>query len=211
MNREHRWNQINGMKKGEKIFLLGSGTSLKGFDLGKLKDCYVIAINHSIEHYPQADALIFNDKIFMKHTTFDLDGYRGLIFASEKCKDSKPFQDWGERDNLYFFNDNRDTPILNAKTGLYHPTSTGMSALNLALQMRARRIFLLGYDYYTDGDQRHFFEDYPHHKKYPIERIVKKLRRFRQFEKYKDKIVNCNRDSLIKAFPKHSLSEVFNY
>jgi len=210
MKRDRRWNIINDHLKGQRCaFLIGGGTSLKGFDLSRLDKEFTIAINHSIEYYPQASCLIFGDKIFLHKTNFDLESYKGLIFCSEGAACSKPIQDMLPRDNIFVFEPLRDDPILNAKKGLYHPTSSGMMAINLALQMRARKIYLLGYDYYKSNGNMHWFPDYEHHKRYEEEKMQRKLKKFKNFEKYRGKIVNLNPNSMIEEFDKMSLKEYF--
>jgi len=204
-----KWQEINGMLTGQNVFLLGGGTSLIGFDRSKLDTAYVIAINHSIEHFPQAQSMIFGDKIFLSKTMFDLKTYPGKIFVSEKCIRSRPIDEMWENDNLYIFEDRRDEPTQNFKRGLFHPTSSGLLALNLAIQMKAKKIFLLGYDYYKDGGQMHFYEDYPHHKKYEESKLISKLKKFKYFDQWESRIINCNPISRIDDFKKASLEEVF--
>lgn len=212
MNRDHRWNEINGRLNGKEVFLLGGGSSLKGFDFNKLDKKIVLAVNHSIEYYPKAGMLIVADKIFFKYTTFDVTKYKGLLFISEKCKGTPPITEmWkAEKDNLYIYEDRRDEPTLNAKVGLFHPTSAGMQAITLALQMRAKHIYLMGYDYYKNNGNMHFYPDYEHHKRYDGEKMKQKLCKFSRFEPYYKKITNLNPDSLIEEFPKKRLSDIFD-
>ena len=209
MRRDHRWNNINGMMKGQKVYILGSGTSLKNFDLSKLDGSFVIAVNHSIEYYPQAPAFLFGDKIFLHKSNFDIKNYQGLIFTSEKCQRSNPIEEMVGQDNLYIYEDRRDEPVENAKVGLFHPTSSGIMALNLAIQMKAKKIYLLGFDYYKDKGKMHFFPDMPHHEQYGEERLASKLKKFKYFEKWKGRIINCNPDSFIEEFQKESLEDTF--
>lgn len=210
MNRDHRWNEINNYLSGERsVFLIGGGTSLRDFDFSLLDKEFTIAINHTIEHYPKAKCLLFGDKIFLHKTKFDFKSYDGMIFCNETCATSKPIQDLLPRDNIYLFETLRDDPVMNAKKGLYHPTSSGILAISLALQMKAKKIYLLGYDYYKLNGSMHFYPDMDHHMKYPEEKLIRKLIKFDKFEKYKNKIINLNPKSNIDMFQKKELSEVF--
>ena len=217
MKRDHRWNDIynfetkKGMLNGKTVYILGSGTSLDGFDLKKLSGKIVMAINHSIEHYPEAQMLIFADKIFLHKTKFDLVNYKGLIFCSDKCKSSKPIDKmYNEyRKNLYVYEDVRDEPVINPKVGLFHPTSTGLQALNLAIQMRAKKIFLLGYDYYKNNGNMHFYPDYDHHKKYQADKMEIKVKKFRYFEQWEQKVINLSPESLVEEFKKDDWRNYF--
>lgn len=211
MKRDHRWNEIRNMLSGKKVFILGGGTSLKGFDLDKLRNKIVIAINHSIEQYPYAQMLLFADKIFLHKTKFDFKNYKGLIFCSDKCRRSKPIDEMYEKyyKNLYVYEDVRDEPVKNPKVGLFHPTSSGLQALNLAVQMNASKIILLGYDYYKTNGEMHYYPDYDHHKKYKQDKMALKTRKFRYFEKWAPRILNLSEHSVIEEFPKMSWGTYF--
>lgn len=203
MNRDRRYNQINGMRNGKSVYILGSGSSLKGFDFSRLDNKFTIAINHTIEHY-NASALIFGDKKFVKTTTFDLDSYEGLIFASEDANYNPV------KDNVYIFKVNRSEPIANAKIGLYHCSCAGLYALNLAVQMKAKKIYLLGYDFYKDPetDSIHFYSDYEHHRKYPFERYERKCVKFKYFEQWAGLVYNCNPKSKLTMFQFMDLGDI---
>lgn len=211
MKRNHRWNIINNYLNNERsCFIIGGGTSLKGFNLSLLDKEFTIAVNHSIEHYPQASALLFGDKIFLHKTTFDLTTYEGLIFCSEGCSHSEPLQNMIPADNVFVFETLRDDPIMNAKKGLFHPTSSGIMAINLALQMKAKKIYLLGFDYYKVDGQMHWYEDYNHHKTYKEEKLQMKLKKFKNFDdKMRGKVINLNPDSSIVEFQKMDWRELF--
>ena len=198
---------VNGHLKGQDVFLLGSGTSLRDFDFSKLQDKYVIAINHSIEHY-NAQAMIFGDKIFVTKTHFNFMKYKGHIFCSEKCLGTNPIQDIHNENKrrLYVFKDRRDERSTNFKKGLFHPTSTGACAINLALIGGAKNIYLLGFDFYYNNGI-HFYQDYEHQGRMPEERMMLKLKKYAWFEKY-DNIINLNPKSNLDTFKKRPWQEV---
>lgn len=198
---------VNGHLRDKDVFILGSGTSLRNFDFTKLHDKYVIAVNHSIEHY-NAQALIFGDKVFVTKTKFDFMKYHGNIFCSEKCLGTNPIQDIHKENKrrLYVFKDRRDEPSTSFKAGLFHPTSSGALAINLALVAGARMIYLLGFDFYYNKGI-HFYPDYEHHGRMPEERMMVKLKRFAWFEKYTN-IINLNLKSNLNVFTKKSINEV---
>lgn len=211
---DDRLNDIKGMRDGGSVVIIGSGPSLKGFDFRKLDKEFTIAVNHTIEFYPEAKCLLFGDKIFLHkydRDKFDFKKYNGLIFARETCKRSEPFQSMTdyEKRNVYFYEGIRDEPSLNPKKGLFHPTSSGFLAMNLALQMGARRIYLLGFDYCRDNGSMHFFKDHEHHIKYDSERLERKLVKIKYFEKYAGKFVNCSLISKIDLFQKKHWREIW--
>jgi hypothetical protein len=114
-----------------------------------------------------------------------------------------------EQANVVIFMERRDEPILNPRVGLYHPTSSGMMALNLALQMRAATIYLLGFDYYWNNGRAHWHDEKPHHLRYPEDRLKQKLCRFARFGPWASRVVNCNKNSLVTEFRKVTLESVF--
>jgi CMP-N-acetylneuraminic acid synthetase len=108
-----------------------------------------------------------------------------------------------DNDNVYIFEKNRSTiskDIL--KDGLFHPTNSGMLAMNLALIMNAKRIYLLGFDYKYRGNQMHFFPNYPHHDTYKEEKFIKKLDKMIHFLPYENKFINLNPNSNLNLFKK---------
>jgi hypothetical protein len=211
LKRNNNWTKINGLLGGKDLFIVASGPSLKGFDFSRLKNRFTLAVNHTIEHYSDAWGLIFSDKIFLHKTSFDLEKYKGYIFCSERCAGTPPITEMMEsnRENLFVYDDRRDEPVLNAKKGLYHPTSTGLGAINLGLQMRAGKIYLMGYDFKTDETgNKHFYPDLDHHKKYSFDKYLLKIKKFNMFAKYSHKIVNLNPDSAIEVFQYMNVEDV---
>lgn len=204
---------IDNSLAGQDIYLLGSGHSLKGFDFDKLNGKNVIAINHSIEYFPQASMMLFGDKVFLEKTTFDIKKYKGKIFTSFKNQTHKTVQELKETSDIHIFDDVRKAPSDSFEYGLYHPTSSGMLALNLALIMGAGRIYLLGFDYNYQGGIIHFYDydekQYKHHYTYPESKVQNKVCKFKPFEKWAGKIINLSMDSFINVFPKQHWQGVF--
>ncbi len=204
-----KWNHIQGMRKGAEVWIVGSGPSLRGFDFSRLDGKFTIALNHTVEDFPQASALLFGDKVFLKHTTFDLAKYQGLIFAGEYTADSPAMKSVKDQPNTFIFTPRKDSVSTVGKRGLFHPCSAGVFALNLALIMDSAKIYLLGYDYHYDSGDMHYYGDrYPHHRKYDEERFMRKALKFRFFEEWKERVVNCSPTSIIAEFRKVALDEV---
>lgn len=197
-------NSIDGMWQGEDVFLLGSGGSLKGFNFNRLDAVKTIAINHTIESYPKASALLFGDRHFIDRTKFNIPAYEGLIFASQKTR----YFQMDTRENVHIFRD-ANKPTTRFVNGLYHASLSGLMAINLAIIMGAGRIFLLGYDmHYNEG--HHFYGNVYGHQNYPEKKYYAKVRRFNDFYDYKDRIFNLNPNSGITLFEKISIEEALN-
>jgi len=204
-----KYNTIKNSLTGQDCFIVGSGPSLIGFDFSILDNRYTIGINHVVEHYDNLNCLIYADRIFLKSTSYDLHNFKGKIFASEKTIYQPEIQDLLDKDNFYVFDDNRSCISFDiVKDGLFHPTNTGIMAMNLALIMNARRVYLLGYDYKYRGEQMHFYENKEHHNRYKEDKFVKKLDKMLHFCNYKDRFINLNPDSNLNLFTKKHLRSV---
>jgi hypothetical protein len=192
--------QIDGYLKNKvDCWIVGSGPSLKGFNFDKLLNKFTIALNHTIEFFPLANCLLFGDKAFLQHTTFDIIKFPGLIFASKKIEHQPPLYKIKDRDTVYIFEDRREGVSHSFDQGLYHPTSAGALALNLALIMKARNIYLLGFDYKHNGSM-HFYPDKPHHATYGEDRTIRKIEKFFKFVPHCSNIYNLSPDTNLKCF-----------
>jgi len=195
---------INNMLDRKKdVFLIGGGTSLKDFDFNRIpKDAYQMAINHTIEAHDKVDALMFSDRIFLQKTSFDITKFKGTIFTSKKTINTPPMPGLIEQDNVAIYNDERHKATSDIRDGLYHPTSTGIQAVNLALIMGARQIHLLGFDYFITSLGVHFYPDKDHHKQLTKEKYSRKAIKFREYRKVSDRIINYSIYSLVTRFIK---------
>jgi len=187
-------------------FIIGGGTSLKDFDLHRLDKEFTLGINHVVESYTPT-ASIFADKIFLSKTKYDFSNFHGMVFAGEDSNWDSKYT--GDRNNLHVFKINRSEPVENPRIGLYHSTCTGLLALNLAIQMNFKKIFLLGYDFYHDNGRVHWHEDYPHHLRYPETKFIKKAKKFVFFHPWYKKIWNCNPKSNLDTFKFKPYDELF--
>lgn len=199
----------NGIYKNEDVYILGSGTSLLWFDFKRLKNNPVIAINHSYKiHKP--NVLIFNDAYFLK-----VEEKLENIVASNIPSLASQNTYLKETDQIKIFNFS-NVITDNILAGLYGRMGTGFTALSLALISGAKRIFLVGYDYrgYTAGevekitgqkpDKEYFLHGTNGNHHLQNEKDSKlftvKLKHFEPFQKYSNKIYNCNPYSAIPYF-----------
>jgi len=204
-----KYDNIKGMLTGRDCFIVGSGPSLIGFDFSKLDDKFTIGVNHIIEHYDNLDCLLFGDRIFVKTNEYDLDKFPGKIFMSEETSWQGEMSHIIDKENTYIFEKNRSCVSNNlVSDGLFHPTNSGFMAMNLALIMGARKIYLLGFDFKYRGSQMHFYTNKDHHNRYPEKKFQKKLDKIIHFAKYKDKFINLSLESELNLFEKKSIDEV---
>jgi hypothetical protein len=191
--------------KGNDVFLLGGGASLKGFwEAGRLKelaDRRVIAINHSYMYIKRFDVLVFLDGKFKTEVERRGESLEGmncnyvLAGPSSIAKYSK---------KVCRFNTVMNRPSKNPNR-LFNASQSGLCAINAALIGNAKRIFLLGFDCKFNG-QGHFYSKEWTHSRDHDERAYQ--RPLRHYERFTDsRIYNCTTDSAIKNFKYMSIDD----
>ena len=206
-----KYKPIEGMLAGQDCYIIGSGSSLKGFDFGKIEGKgFILAINHGAK-YCKSDAVIFMDEQFVETSKEFLQNYKGIIFAGWQ---SNYHRKANTSAKVYYFTA-RSHKVYEGKLGnnlyegLYDLGSTGMCAINLALLMKARTIYLLGYDmnHETKG-AKHFYNDdgidmYGNEGVYKngakLDNIIKGIEQY--YGQYTN-IINCSKLSKINCFKK---------
>jgi hypothetical protein len=199
----------DGAWRDEPCFIIGGGPSLIGFDFERLRGRgHIIAINRAFEFVPFADILFFMDRRFYQichddparyQLWQDFKGYKVFLnIMGRKFDDCNSVRSVG-----------RNGASTSIRGGLHHGNNSGVGALNLALCLKAKPIYLLGYDMRHENGQAHF------HTGYGGERREKTVLSFaREFEHIgksltdKSGIVNLNPRSMLKLFPFGNIDEV---
>jgi len=141
--------------EGQDAYLIGGGASLRSFDFNQLIGRNTIGSNDA---FRLGNAIIqiclFGDASWFHRTKFELEKFGNPIVT---CAPS-----------LMTLN----TPMLKhmkrAREGLAKGSnlgwnfSTGASAINLAISLGAKRIFLLGYDMCLVNEKSHWHDHRPH-------------------------------------------------
>lgn len=202
---------IDGTLNGKRCFIIGGGSSLKGFDFSRLDGEFTIAVNHSILHYPKADACIFLDAVFLDKNNNEartfLKSYKGMIFCSFRTHYHK------DNPNAIPFYVNNDRVQSKFSRGLWGARLTGMAAISLAIVMGVDPIYLLGYDLNKNAADIHFYDSnseakYKNDKGYRGERVVTSIRMFKNFDYYKERIINLNPKTCIPFFKIQKVEDV---
>ena len=124
--------------KGEEVFVIGGGDSLRGFNWGLLKDELTIGCNDAFRLGKEVCKIcIFGDAPWFRRNEKELAKFEGVVFTnSSQLLNTRlpwlwttPRKSKGLSDRAIAWNDN-----------------TGAAAVNLALLLGAKRIFLLGFD-----------------------------------------------------------------
>lgn len=130
--------------EGDDAFIIGGGPSLRDFDWKLLKDELTIGCNNA--YVLGADVCkicIFGDaKWFRKHRD-KLAEYKGVLFTNSKQFSHTKIE--------WLWTMPRKAKGLGARA-LGWNSNTGAAAVNLALVLGAKRIFLLGFDMHLSED-----------------------------------------------------------
>lgn len=128
----------------EDVFIIGGGNSLESFNWSLLKDELTIGCNSAFTLGVEVCKLcIFGDPKWFKSFKDELARYKGIVFTSSpQMFNTKVPWVW---------------TLPRAVRGLHRTAlgwneNTGASAINLALILGAKRIFLLGYDMHLSND-----------------------------------------------------------
>lgn len=175
-----------------KCAVIGSGSSLLDFNLARIKDMDRIAINSSLKVLP-CQYLVFLDAEFVETYTDELLKFKGDIYCSERAAAKiteldLPIEYTSFKTQYNAIATDWIDPIIGMMSGL--------AALNIALLLGYKEIYLIGYDLYPG----HIFQR--PNKAYSDDWTMNKI--VRKFELFKDvdaKIYNCNPLSRIKTFP----------
>ena len=141
------------------VYIVAGGPSLRGFDFRKLDDLPVIAINRAYEVLPKARALYWTDGTFFREHKSNLHVHAAPVKAAARDM----LYGYGRYENYPWVKPYELTGFRGLERklgGLRHGNNSGHAALNLAHQLGARRIVLLGYDMYIDPDRDHWHDGY---------------------------------------------------
>lgn len=140
--------------EGQDAFLIGGGTSLKGFDFSKLAGKHVIGINEAFKLGPEiVELCYFGDGPWFARKKWELEKFGNpVVTNSPTLKTIRA--DW-------FIWCNRVNRGLSTDINtLGWNGSSGASAINLALNLGAARVFLLGFDLKTAPDRSTHWHDH---------------------------------------------------
>jgi hypothetical protein len=206
--------KLDNLYEGLPIFIISTGTSLRGFDFTRLNGSITIGINRVVEYY-HPTIMHFVD--FTAHTTHAraLRDYNGMIIAGP---DAAPT---ATHDNTFVIKRNIDTFRLSGnmvETSKYVGRSfgeglfgggAGCTALHTAILLGGDPIYLLGYDYYEDNGG-HFDE-------YDESQNDKRLYTFSiggvetiSKQDWIPRIYNCNARSRLRCFPYADIETALN-
>jgi len=193
---EKKWN-------GQDVFIIGGGNSLEQFDWKLLKNENTIGCNDAFRHGIEICKIcVFGDVKWFQSFESELARYKGVVFTS--CQQL-------QRTNLpwLWFMSRRAFGLY--ENALGWNGNTGAAAVNLALLLGAKRIFLLGFDMHLSKDNKPNWHQNRLNK--PNKNIYSKfLKGFGKLvtdlKKFPDvEIINVTDDSSLNLFPKIGVIE----
>ena len=124
--------------EGQDVYIIGGGTSLKAFDMGLLRGKNTIGCNSAFTlGVDICNICIFGDYKWWQHNKRELETYEGKIVTNSPRVSRLPDE------RILGF---RRLPRGMSKDCLGWNGNTGAAAINLALILGAKRVFLLGFD-----------------------------------------------------------------
>jgi len=186
-----------------RMYIVGGGASLRGFDWSRLQGRRVIAVNRAFEMLPGAEAVYFSDLRFWNWNKDALLSHPGRK-ASCMRKLRHPEIDSYETTGISGLEINPGK--------IRHGNSSGYAAINVAVHRGAKEIVLLGFDMRFIDGHCHWHDGYPVAN---VEKTFKKMIGYfdtliNPLKEVGVSVLNANPDSAINAFPKISLEEALS-
>lgn len=205
--------KLDNLYQGLPIYIISTGTSLRGFDFRRLNGRITIGINRVIEYYHPSILHFIDVTAHLTHAEA-LSSYNGMIIAGPGAVPTHTHE------NTFLIGHNADTFEISGnmtstskKVGRsfadgWFGGGAGCTALHTAVLLGGNPIYLLGYDYYEDNGR--YFDEYDESRNekslYSISfESVEQLSR----EDWIPKIYNCNRWSRLTCFAYVDIDELF--
>jgi len=204
--------------EGKDCYIIGGGPSLENFKWSLLRGKLTIGINRVFEKFDPT--IIFSmDTSYLRHI---LSGYYGQD-ATHKFNSSKAYKVWlctyicKLPEDIFiipvYMNYSKGFKAFptSMKDGIGHGNNSGYGALNLAVCLGVKRIFLLGFDMKCNKAKTHWHDGYKKLMKPSI--LINYTGYFNHAaEEIKSKtdveVINLNPDSALDCFPKKDYRKV---
>jgi hypothetical protein len=149
-----KYGKLHQDLKGQSVYLVAGGPSLKNFDFSRLVGKNVIAINKAFMYVPEFSYLYWTDSRFYNWYKAEIDQL--------KCKKITTAKNPNLTEDVLLIKNSGGRIIdLDSPDKLTAGNNSGFGAISLALKLGASTIYLLGYDMGFTGSQTHFHEGYP--------------------------------------------------
>jgi hypothetical protein len=205
--------RLDNLYKDVPIYVISTGTSLRGFDFGRLNGRVTLGVNRVIEHYRPAIMHFVDTTAHQTHARA-LRDYNGMIIAGVGAlptdthdntfvvgpPDAKPPRRVETREGVANALELNKQKVGRTFGEDLFGSGAGCTALHVAILLGGNPIYLLGYDYYEENgahfdeydESRNGDEVYTYSRE-GVERISR--------EEWVPAIYNCNPKSRLKCFP----------
>ena len=197
--------RLDKLYEGLPIFVISTGTSLRGFDFSRLNGRITIGINRVIEYYHPSILHLIDVTAHKTHANA-IRNYNGMIIAGEGAAPTPSHLNVFEiKRNVDTFELSEKITALSRKVGRsfsdgLYGGGAGCTALHTAILLGGDPIYLLGYDYYQENGTH--FDEYDETRNdkdfYGIS--FDGVAHLAQ-QDWVPTIYNCNPRSRMKAFP----------
>jgi hypothetical protein len=180
--------------KDETVYIVGGGPSLRGFDWNRLRGKKVIAINKAFLYMPFADVLYWTDDQFYQWFSDGIEAFHGLKVT---CMRQRVGENIIRLHGCSGYGINIEPGYINSGN------NSGYGALNLAIKLGAKKIYLLGYDLHSEPGSTHWHDGYNNVHNHGIYTRLKWyfLNAIDDLKKMKVEVFNANPDSHLVCFP----------
>lgn len=140
---EKGWWTVPPIWKGGTVYIIGGGPSLLDMDLTPLHDTAhrVIGVNNAFALGPWVDVCYFGDCRWWDRNKDELKDFPGLVVSS--CNRKAP---WMPRWVKQLKRNHKTIGITHGADSISWNNNSGASAINLAVQLGAKKIVLIGFD-----------------------------------------------------------------
>lgn len=186
---------------GEDVFIVGGGPSLAGFEFERLRGKNVIGVNNCCDLGDLIDVLFFWDYQPTKAGDFFTSNYEKLKSLKALVITHHQLFMKGKEDWVYWY-PSQLTGIYKDKIG--KNSSSGASAINVALILGAKRVFLLGIDGKPSEDKGNWYREGKPRENQVYRQFIEGFENVkRTYEGVfpKTEIINLNLDSAVECFP----------
>jgi hypothetical protein len=155
--------KLDNLYRGLPIYVISTGTSLRGFDFERLNGKITIGINRIVEYY-NPSILHFIDITAHKTHEKALRNYNGMIICGAGAGPTHSHANVFEiKRNVDTFELSENVTTISKRVGRsfsdgLYGGGAGCTALHTAILLGGNPIYLLGYDFYEDNGR--YFDEY---------------------------------------------------
>lgn len=201
--RNYKYSEIHPIWKNETVYIVGGGHSLTDFNWHLLKNKRLIAINRAFEKLPNADVIYWTDARFYKWYKNEIDQLHALKVCCRPIANGTP--------DIKVLCANKQKTIDTRPSFICFGNNSGYGAINLAVKLGAKKIYLLGYDMNSSSKVTHWHDGYKkfnmRHNHSIYKRMISVFEPLpKELERLGVEIWNANPKSHLHYFDKCTLS-----